>query len=740
MKMEWKRKLCLLVCCVAMATPAAAEDKKKVQLDEVVVTATRTEKDAASAPASVSVVTQEDIEKSGVRSVDEAVSHIAGAYGPRGIKGGMMDSLSGGGLTLRGVPRASNTLFMVDGIILNDSYSGSQRSSLAVAPQNVDRIEVVKGPFSSLYGGYAVGGVVNIMTRMPEELELMIKSGYGSSFDRGESPDDVATFYVSGGDKIKDKLSVLLSYGYNTTNGYPTNLNQQSTMPPEGISGWQATTDTSGDPQYLIGDRGDKTWWDDNLSFKAGYDFSEQTQMRLSFTNSRFEYDYDDPHTYLEDENGNPVWSYENGRTVREGTFLSSGRSYNEERRYGLTFDTELSIFQIKAAMGYVDRPEYYYLSPSSTSATRDGGGGTVTETPSSSYNVDLQTTFPMIGRQTVTIGGALKHGEANTRKHNVTNWDDEDSKTDLAFQAKGQDRTWSIFAQDEIALLDSLTTYIGFRQDWWETYDGYANSVGDEGYPTTYTERGESAFSPKAALVYQPFDVTTLRASMGRSFRPPTLYELYTIWIYGEQTTMADPHLKPETTTSWDVGIEQHLWEGAKIGVTYFDNKMEDLIYNQTLSDTLIQRTNVGEAESHGVEIEIEQRVNDGLKLFANYTYTDSEVTKNDAEPEMVGKQLVQVPEHMFNVGGSFRIGDFSGSLTGQYVSKRYRTDDNSDEENDVYQSYDPYFVADVRVAYQLTSFAEISLSVDNILDEDYFSYYKAPGRSWFAGLTLTY
>jgi iron complex outermembrane receptor protein len=72
--------------------------------------------------------------------------------------------------------------------------------------------------------------------------------------------------------------------------------------------------------------------------------------------------------------------------------------------------------------------------------------------------------------------------------------------------------------------------------------------------------------------------------------------------------------------------------------------------------------------------------------------------------------------------------------------VSKRHRYDDNRDTKNNVYTSWDPYFVADARIAYQVTSFAQVSLSVDNIFDEDYYSYYRAPGRSWFAELTLRF
>jgi iron complex outermembrane receptor protein len=262
---------------------------------------------------------------------------------------------------------------------------------------------------------------------------------------------------------------------------------------------------------------------------------------------------------------------------------------------------------------------------------------------------------------------------------------------------------------------------------------------VGEAGYPTTYPSRSADASSPKAALVFQPFEVTTLRSSIGRSFRPPSIYELYSVFIYRGVTTMSGPDLAPEYTTSWDAGIEQRLWPGAKFTATYFENYMEDLIYSKTQTETLVERVNVGEAESKGVELEIEQRF-ENSRIFANFTYTDSQVTENDADPSLVGKDLVQVPQKMFNIGGDYRYGPFTTSIIGRYVSKRYRYDDNRDEAEGVYTSYDPYFVTDARIGYKITSFAEFSLSVDNIFNEDYYSYYKAPERSWFAELSFTY
>lgn len=155
--------------------------------------------------------------------------------------------------------------------------------------------------------------------------------------------------------------------------------------------------------------------------------------------------------------------------------------------------------------------------------------------------------------------------------------------------------------------------------------------------------------------------------------------------------------------------------------------------------TETLVKRVNGGEAENKGVELEIEQQF-EGLRRFANFIYTESEVTENDSDPSLMGKELVQVPRKLFNIGEDYRYGPFTTSIIGRYVSKRYRYDDNRDEAEGVFTANDPYFVTDARIAHKITSFADFSLFVDNIFNENYYSSYKALERSWFAKLSFTY
>lgn len=704
--------------------------EKIASLEEIIVTATRTEKDLESVPGSVSVVTKDDLEKRHVNTVDELLNTVPGVFNLTYPQG--MEPL----VTLRGFPGQARTLVLVDGITMNNAYTGGVQFRGLLSPENVERVEIVKGPSSSLYGGYAMGGVVNIITKRPEKREFTFKTGYGSSWSRGDGLDDLRKVYVSYGDTYAEKLRLFASYGYQATNGYSSALNIQSSMPSSGITGYTQTTDNLGNARYLISDKGDAGWWNDTLTLKAGYDFSKTTRINASFIRSRYEYDYDAPHTYLVNAAGGEVFSY---GTVKEVSFLSGpgGRTQNI---YNITSETEFSTVKAKLALGLVDQDQSWSTTPG-TNATRTGGAGTGSFSPSRSYIADLQFSLPLLDRHILTVGGSFKADESDALEYNLTNWKDENSKTSRSYQSKGKDTAYALFVQDEITILNNLTAYIGFRQDWWEAFDGYVNQVGTAGYPKEYDSRNAAAFSPKAAVVYKPFDKTTLRTSIGKAFRPPTIYELYRTWTASSGTTYAaNPDLKPETTTSWDMGIEQGLWKGAKIKATYFENYMEDLIYRKTVSATQQDSINAGKAESRGVELEVEQRFDKGLRLFANFTYTNAKLKENNAKPETEGKRLTNVPERMFNAGAEFEKGAFSASATGRYVSKRYSNDENKDTVNNVYSSYDPYFTADAKVSYKLTKFASVSFSVENIFDRNYFNYYKAPGRSWFGELTLKF
>jgi len=717
----------------SVSTGVAEETEKETTLEEVVVTATRSEKEVSMAPASTSVVTKKDIEMRNAQAVDEALDDLPGVFDSRAK--GLMDSMAG--VMLRGIPGQQRTLILLDGVPINSAYDGLVNFG-GLAPEDVERIEVVRGPFSSLYGSDALGGVVNILTKMPQTREVTLEESYGS--------DNYWSTYASAGDKIKD-LSFFVSAGYKSTAGYVTNYNVAYTQPPPGIGGWSPTTDSYGNPAFLIGDSGKNGWWDYNVTAKIEYDLTETTKLRFSYFRIGNEYQYAYPNTYLVNTSGQPVFNYP-GLFSGESSF-PLGNGGQTQDIFNLGYETKFSDISVKLLLSCVQTEDNWYILPGSTSATTViGGPGTLTSTPSINYNGDLQfmapLVLPIIGKQILTWGGTFRYDSANQQEHNLLNWADENSSTGaLIFHSGGKDLNLALFAQDEIPILKNLTAYIGFREDWWKVFEGYTNMPGTPGFPEDFGSKSAFSFSPKGSLVYNPFEGTVLRTSVGRAFAAPTLYDLFTTWSYFGAIYQANPSLRPETSWSWEIGAEQKLWKGALVKATYSENYVNNLISLETIVPFAeYKNVNVGSAEIKGLELGFEQKFDFGLRLFANNTYDfDSKVLKNRTDPLSVGKQLTLTPKEMYNIGGEWTMGPFSARLVGKFVSKRYYDSDNLDTTNHVFGSYDPYFVADTKLSYKLTLFGVsgiASFAVNNIFNRNYFCYYKAPGRQWFGYLTI--
>jgi iron complex outermembrane receptor protein len=743
--MAIKRIMFFFVCMAAFFQPlwtmvAKAEeineDKKQEErathLEKVVVTATRSAKDLETAPGSVSVITREEIESRNIKTVDEALNLTPGVTSTRSK--GYMDTHAS--VNMRGFTGQNRTLVLLDGMVFNDPYSGMVLWP-AVSPENIGQIEVLKGPASSLYGGYAMGGVINLITRFPDKRELVLKSGYGGGMAGSDTMGNVRKVFVSFGDRIKDRFSFLVSNNYTATDGYAGTYNTQTSSPGTAYSGWSSTTDRKGAIKYLIGDKGNNGYWHDNFALKMRYDFSPVTSANFTFMRSQNEYSYSDPDTYLRDSGGRRIWSY---GSVREASFLS-GPGGDEQYIYNLSAETEFSPVKLKLLLACFDQAHGWYITPNSSTATRNGGPGKYSDAPSSAYSGDLQAVMPLLSRHLLTLGGSFRTGNINVKEYDLADWRNDSDRGAMTYEIKGSDRTFALFAQDEITLLDNLTLYAGVRQDWWETFDGYVNQTSPTVLEESYNSRSNTSFSPKGAIVYKPFDKTTFRVSGGKAFRAPTLYELYrTVQDHGGRTTSGNPDLKPETTLSWDAGVEQKLWSGATAKATYFENYIKDMIYSKTITSTYTTKVNAGRAESKGVELEFEQKIDSLVRLFANYTYTDAVIKENNASPASVGKKVTGIPPHMVNLGADVRYGQFSGIITGRYASKRHGDDDNSDDVNGVYGAYDEFFTVDLKLSYKITPWAKASFSIDNLLDKQYFLYYKAPGRSCLGELTFTF
>jgi iron complex outermembrane recepter protein len=722
----------------AQEKPSKAPVKSRIN-EVIVVTATRSDKKLEETPGGTAVIDRGDIMSRDVGSIDQAINTIPGVFNRRGK--GLMDTQSA--ITLRGFPSQQRTLIMLDGIPLNDSYLGAVQFG-GLATRNVERIEVVKGPFSSLYGGNAMGGVVNIVTRMPENRELIMSGGFGTGLQNRQAMNDLTRGYFSYGETFKSKFGILISYGQNRTNGFANDLNIQTTQPPSAITGYRETTDTQGNRRYVLGDRGDNTWRDHDFSFKTTYRISYSSHLGFSFVTSAYRYGTDLPHSYLHDSSGNPVYGFTSGKnTVGETAFLS-GAGNRRQDIYSLSFDTMIGRAQMKSMVSFLNINNNWYTTPGSTAATTiNGGPGTIAETPVNKTTGSIQFLVPISSHHILTFGGDLTGSSARTQEYGLTNWRDENSRSFMTYSAGGKSIASGIFLQEEVAIRKNVTAYVGLRGDYWRTFDGYANQVGTAGFPASYEKRNAFSISPKASIVYRLSPATTLRSSIGRVFRPPTVYELYRTWSYSSGTVYrGNPDLKPETALSWDASIDRSLWKGSRASIAYFENRMSDLVYRRTdpANSKINDYVNAGKARGRGVEMELSQRLMPEIRLFANTTFNSAKISENATKPSTEGKFLTYLPRWTGNGGAEFEKGRIKATMIGRYVAKLYTQDENKDVVNNVPGSFDPYFIADAKVIYRINRLLAFSLSMDNIFDRKYFYSYLAPRRSVFAEIFVTW
>lgn len=717
------------------AEETQGETLKTQEMEEMVVTATRTEKTLADVPASVSVITQEDLEKQNVKTLDEAIRITPGVYAKR--TKGMMDSTSG--VNFRGFKGDQYSLVLMDGIPVNDAYTGGlEWGSLPIT--NVDRIEVVRGPASALYGGNAMGGVINIITKTPEKLEGTATGGYGSN--------NTYRFRLSGGDLLWKRFFIQGGYEEESTDGWVTTpaLKTISKGKSGNTPGGYSMDDQYGNPtKWVIGDKGDNGAFHRAFNFKTGYKLSETGSVTFSMLSGRDEYDYDEPHTYMGTFGSTSTYAQAGpGRRAKfvPNDFIDqTGIGSNETDIYGLTFKETFGPVTLHATGGYVTVDDRYTTESGSGLANYDNSPGTLKITKNDTWYGEISGDIRIAKPHLLTMGVSYRRDSSDTDDYKVPFYRSYSDRGDSTFYSGGQESNWGFFLQEEWRVIDPLTLYLGLRYDLWNLSKG---ASGAPGKLTDYESQSDSELSPKFAAVWKALEDTTVRGSVGHAFRPPSLYDLYRSWQSGSTYYDSNPNLKPETSWGYELGVEQFLFNRhTRLGVAGFWNDIEDMIsYRTEIIDGNTHRvkTNAGKVRTYGLEFEAEQRVTDWLSLWGNYTYTHARVLENETDPESEGKKLTGIPEHMFNLGVDTTYKWAKLSVIGRYFSKIYGSSDNSDIARGVYASYEPAFFLDAKLTVSPVKYMDLFVSVENMLDKHYYEYYRSDGCSVFGGVTFKY
>lgn len=747
---SFTHKLFLLSLIAITPVEAWAEDDGKLLLlDEVVVTATRTYVAALDAPAAVTVVKASDIQKKNASRLGDALDQVPSLYLRGGALGQSQGTVGTSGMSLRGIDQ-TRTLVLLDGQPIQDAATGKVNWRTPFM-EDIERIEVVPGAFSSLYGSNAIGGVVNIITKQPTKRELTakLKKGWGDA-----SGEDASVYYR---DKMENGFGFSGGVGRQIRDSYANDFIAKSpgctvtpsnpcTAIPIPVNGAQAITTREGVPTYLVGDLGKTPWQANNATAKLFYDLNARDKVFAGVNFQETKVGYTQFHSYLSNAaTGEPVTSgtlHINGQrvTLANSDFapFSSLPLYEASTRYFAGYDGSIgNDMLLKMDLAKIERA--YNFSAAGATALWNSGAGSWSDSPNSGIDGTVQLSFPLNDTHFMVTGFALHQDEVAQKIYALSNWRDSTSKTALSSGYNGHSTTTSVFVQDEFSATEAFKVYVGGRWDDWRAQGDNFTATST----TKFAERKVSAFSPKVSATYKPRDSLVLRTSFGRAFRAPTNQDLYSSSTSRGRTTTGDPNLQPERAETLELGGEWRASEAIKMSATVYETQLSDLIYVKqvtTVAPLTSQRINAGKARVRGVELGASGELLNGVVVEANYGYIDSRILANAADPLSIGKRLTDAPKNIIGIGMTAQHGDWTGNLNARYVSHIFWNAQNTDVVEGVPGSYDAHTMVNAMIGYAFNKSVKTSIAINNLLDTKAYSYFLLPRRNLTAELDFSF
>lgn len=592
-----KALLAAITVFVMGGVTAQAEELPVYSFDEVVVTATRTENDVKKVPASTQVITQEDIKRGGATSVRNALSMYANIFQKSKVRGGGHD------IIIRGM-ETKHSLVMVNGRRISNEADanglGNAMSLDRININDVEKIEIVRGPSSALYGSEAMGGVLNIITKPSKEQTLLTGLEHTS--------EDTSHWWHADTGRIGN-FSMTLDARFNKINR--SMLDTATESDPYGTA---QTYNAS--LNYYVNDHSYVNAYMDYYSQHLKTDMGTPAMKPITLTTS----------------SGKMSLS---GQAMLEGT----GSKAFKQKNYGISWNgkTDKNDWQIQAYMS-----KFNWSTTSSTKvlgsippAGMEGMFNYLLQKKNTyDFNHDEHNMWAIEGRDSlrvndhhrVTFGAEyVKDKVAGTGLG--SNGDGVHSITENGKTKSSSEKTLSSYAaylQDEIEY-GKWFIVPAIRYDHHSAYGSHT--------------------SPKIGVTYNATDHFRIKANYGDGFKAPSVSQLYYDldmemgrgnWVH----LTGNPNLKPEKSKSWDLGVEAEFGKGYG-SLTYFDNDVDNLIASipkgkDSNGHNLYRYENVNKARIKGLENTLGYRFNDTLEFKVTSTLLDAKDTS-------AGKDLTQ-------------------------------------------------------------------------------------------------
>jgi iron complex outermembrane receptor protein len=667
-----------------------------------------------------------------------------------------------------GTGNSARSMVYADGILLSNllgngvgGLSFPPRWGL-VAPEEIERVDVLYGPFSAAFPGNSVGAVVDYVTRMPSRFEVHAKAGYSTqpSFDLYGTHGSFRSWQVSTavGDRA-GPWSWWLSAQRSDSQGQPLTFANRVVAGPAAsagtpVTGAVADLNSAGQPWWILGSGTAYTSRQEQFKAKLAHDLGPT--LRVAYTLGVWRNEVQGRSaSYLRDAAGNVVSSGPvnlGGRsyTLSPGTDFPSVDETLTHLMHGLsirsntrgTWDWQVAASQYR----YVRDEKRQTGNPLPAGTLADGGG-------TGWHTLDLRATWRpqgIDGEHIVDAGLQRQAHALSYPTYGLADWTtaapDSPGST-LGSRASGRTRLDSVWLQDAWRFAPGWKTVLGLRAEEW-TAEG-STVIGATPLPPSWPQRRERHLSPKAALSWQWREATVLKAALGRAVRNPTVAELYGTTSTVNALYVNDPALKPERSWTGELSVEQDLGPGL-LRLTAFAEDTRDALYSQTTvlatasGNTNVTRVqNVGRIATTGVEAAYQGRnvAVRGLDLAASLTFADSEIKANDgfvATPgDTLGKRQPNIPRWRATALASWRFApDWTGTLAARHGGPQYRTLNNADINGRTYMGVSRYFTVDARLHWRIDPRWTAAVGIENLNNATYWNFHPYPQRTFNAEL----
>lgn len=649
---------------------ASSAVSEPTRIAPVVVTADRISRRIDDVPAHVTLIDRERIDRSAAQTVDDLLRSVPGFHLFR-RQTSLVSNPTSQGVTMRGLGpnAASRALVLVDGVPLNDPFGGWVYWS-KIPMESIERIELVRGGGSSVWGNSAMGGVINILTKRPSGRSAVLRAEGGN---RGTA--DVQGF---AGERF-GKWDLALDANYFHTDGFKVVAEDE-----------EVDFDTRADSEHIA------------TGFRLDRALSPRATTHVAAR-------------YFHEERDN-------------GTRLTGNETHSGFFRAGVAAETSSTGGFETDIFGTVQKYESDFSAQDRIAETERPALDQF-DVPSYSVGANARWWGQRLERHSLLAGFDMRWVDGETRE----DFRNLGSGFTRRRKAGGSQGFAGAYLQDVVDLGNSLEMTAAVRFDVWRSDDGFRKERDKETGATTiddtFGSRTETFVSPKIGLLYRISEDAEVRAAFYRGFRAPTLNELYRPFRVRNDITEANPDLDFEKLTGVEAGAGFRK-NAFDFGVTGFWNRLDDPIANVTVAPgpgqvepcgfvpdggVCRRRDNLGHIRALGVEAELAYEPSLPVGIAVSYAFTDSEIRDAPKAPALEGNRVPQVPKHQVVVRSHYD-GPWQTSLALEF---RYSADQYEDDLNT--RKLDDYFVVNARIGKRFSENWEVFVRGENVFGDRY-------------------